>query len=333
MNRKSIADGIVAHVSLCIVVFLGSLVGCSKREEQDSAPQAIVDVKTAMVRSGRIDETISISGSTQYRLRAQLRSPIAGLIVKCRLYNGDKVKKGEVVAQVRTKESQATITGAEQLVNSASTPAQREEAQKALDLALKTVNTVSISAPTDGIFSDKGKNEGELVAEGDMIGSIVDPSSLLFLAQVPTSSIGTVRLHQHVLMKFNTRPGKTYAGAVHTIQPEVNAGDQSVPVQVTFTTPNQDLAGSLFGEAAIAVGEHTHALLVPKTALLKNDEDNTTSLMIVGTDSLAHRVEIEVGFGTDSTAEVTSPLLAAGTLVIVEGHYGLPDSTRVRIVR
>src|SRR5258706_5748826 len=198
---------------------------------------------------------------------------------------------------------------------------------------MKTVNTIDIAAPTDGIFSDKAKNEQEVVAEGELIATIVDPASLLFLAQVTPTSVGRVRIGQQVTMTFTTRPGKTYSGVIHRIQPEVNPGDQSIPVQVTFEAPNTDLEGSLFGQARIAVGEHRNILVVPKPALLKNDENNTTSLMVVGTDSLAHTIEVKTGLATDSTVEVSSPLLSAGSLVITEGQYGLPDSTRVRLLR
>jgi RND family efflux transporter MFP subunit len=333
MIRDLIPRGVRAVVTLGCTILIGVLPDCGKRQETDSAPEAVVDVRTAMVRSGRLDETITVSGTTKYRVEGQIRSPIAGLITHFTLYNGDRVTRGEIVAKIRTKESQASISGAEQLLRAATTEPQREEAQKALDLAQKTVNTVDIPAPTDGIFSDKAKNEQEVVAEGELIATIVDPATLLFLAQVPSSSISNIRLGQQVTMRFTTRPGKNYAGVVHRIQPEVNPGDQSIPVQVAFTTPNLDLEGSLFGEGLIAVGEHRNVLLVPKQALLKNDENNTTSLMIAGTDSLAHKVEVRVGLSTDSTVEVSSPLLSAGNLVITEGQYGLPDSTRVRILR
>ena len=333
MKKEPILRGIRVLVALSFVLLIGLLPDCAKREETDSTPEALVDVRTAVVKSGRIDETITVSGATQYRVEAQIRSPIAGLITRCTLYNGDEVKRGEIVAQVRTKESQASISGAQQLLRTATTESQREEAQKSLDLAMKTVNTIDITAPTGGIFSDKAKNEQEVVAEGELIATIVDPASLLFLAQVTPSSASRVRLGQQVTMSFTTRPGKIYSGVVHRIQPEVNPGDQSIPVQVTFAASNPDLEGSLFGQAAISVGEHKNILLVPKPALLKNDENNTTSLMIVGTDSLAHTIEVNTGLATDSTIEVSSSHLSAGSLVIIEGQYGLPDSTRVRIRR
>jgi multidrug efflux pump subunit AcrA (membrane-fusion protein) len=332
-TRESILRGPRVLLPLSCVVLLGIFSECGKRQEADSAPDAIVSVRTATVKTGRIDETIVVSGTTKYRMEAQIRTPIAGLLTHFTLYNGDKVKKGELVARIRTKESQASISGAEQLLRSATTASQREEAQKSLDLATKTVNTVDITSSSDGILSDKAKNEQEVVAEGELIATIVDPSSLLFLAQVTPSSMSRIRLGQQVMMKFTTRPGKTYTGVVHRIQPVANPGDQSIPVQVTFTTPNTDLEGSLFGEATITVGEHRNILLVPKPALLKNDENNTASLMIVGTDSLAHAIEVQTGLATDSTVEVSSPLLSGASVVITEGQYGLPDSTRVRILR
>src|SRR6267154_1103449 len=109
MKKESILRGIRVLLPLCSIALIGEIPGCGKREETDSTPEALVGVKTAVVRSGRIDETIIVSGATKYRVEAQIRSPIAGLITHCTLYNGDKVKKGEIVAKVRTKESQASI--------------------------------------------------------------------------------------------------------------------------------------------------------------------------------------------------------------------------------
>src|SRR2546427_1217897 len=65
-------------------------------------------------------QTCALPISTKYRVEGQIRSPIAGLITHCTLYNGDRVKKGEIVAKIRTKESQASISGAEQQIGRAS---------------------------------------------------------------------------------------------------------------------------------------------------------------------------------------------------------------------
>lgn len=318
-------------VAAAAVLLIALMQNCGKQQEADSPSTPVVEVKTASVVRGRIDETTTASGSTAYRREAQLRSPIAGLITGFKFYTGDKVHKGEVVVRIQTKESHAAIIGAEELLRSATTAGQRKEAQKALDFALKTANTVELKAPFEGILSSKLKQEQDAVLEGDLVSTMVEPSSLIFLAQVPTTSLAKIRIGQHVTMRFSAKPGHAYSGTVHQIEPQANSGDQTIPVQITFTVPTDHFEGSLFGEAKITIGERTNILLVPKAAVLRNDENNTASIMVVGNDSLAHKIGVSVGLNSDSTVEVSSPNLIPGSIVIIEGHYGLPDSTRVRI--
>jgi RND family efflux transporter MFP subunit len=315
-----------------IVVFLIAIsAGCTKRTETDSVKLALVDVKTTLVRSGQIDETITVSGSTKFKREAQLRSPITGIITDFKFFNGDKLAKNNMIASVLTKESQSAIVGAEELVHSAKTVIELEEAKKALELAKITGSIINLYTPFDGILNKKLKNELEVVSEGEEVATIVDPSSLIFVIDIPTMYINKVKIGQQVSIRFNSKPGKTYTGIINRIEPQVNTGDQTVPSQVNFTSSNSELAGALFGEAIITVGRHSNILLVPKTALLKNDEDNSTSVVLVGSDSIAHKIDVQVGLKSDSTIEVLSPAILAGSIVIIEGHYGLPDSTKVRI--
>ena len=122
-------------IFLALVFVSTTFMSCTREPAADSTPEVRVEVKATTVRSGSIEETVSATGSTTIQREAQLRSPITGVLVSFKLYNGDKVKKGEPVAEVRTKESQASLQGAEELLRSAVTPQQRDEAQKAVRLA------------------------------------------------------------------------------------------------------------------------------------------------------------------------------------------------------
>jgi multidrug efflux pump subunit AcrA (membrane-fusion protein) len=74
-------------------------------------------------------------------------------------------------------------------------------------------------------------------------------------------------------------------------------------------------------------------LFVPKTALLRNDEDNSFSIVIITADSLAKVIPVVVGTITDSSSEVRAENLHPGMPVVIEGNYALPDSTRLTIVK
>lgn len=315
-----------------IACLAGVFIGCSKEPASDFPAAVRVAVKTAVIHTGQIEETVAATGATILRREAQLRSPISGILAEFKFFNGDKLNVGEIVARVRTKESQASLAGAEELVRSAKTDKQREESRKALTLAQAAANTIYIRAPFDGILSSKSKSEMEVISEGDQIATLIDPSSIIFLADVPSSSLRRIRRGQHVQIRFGTKPGKVFHGIVHRIEPLVNPNDQTARVQVAFSPSDPDLEGSLFGEATIVTGKRPNVLVVPVSALLKDDENNTASIMIVGTDSIAYKVIVTAGIKQDSVVEVSSPIISAGNFVIVQGHYGLSDSTKVQVL-
>ena len=93
------------------------------------------------------------------------------------------------------------------------------------------------------------------------------------------------------------------------------------------------LKTEMAGEARIVTGVHRNVLLIPKDALLRNDENETYSIVIAMADSIAHVIPVEVDGRNDSTAEVRHNGLREGMNVIVEGNYALPDSSRIVPVR
>jgi len=323
----------MTRLSIVLLIIAGLIPGCTKESGQDVQPGIVVDVRVAPIRTGSIDETVSASGSTTNLRESQLRSPIAGVITKFKLFNGDSVAAGETVAVVQTKESQASIQGAERLLRIAANPAQREEAEKALGLARDAANNAIITAPFSGIVNNKVKNEMELVSEEEPIASLIDPQSIVFIADVPSRSLSMIRKNQQVLVRFPTITTKAFHGTVGRIEPLVNPGDQTAHVQINFSEPTPTLQRSLFGEATVVIGKRSNVLLAPAASLLRNDENNTTEILVVGKDSIAHKLDVQVGIRQDSLVQILSKSVSAGDLVVVQGHYGLPDSTRVRIVQ
>ena len=83
------------------------------------------------------------------------------------------------------------------------------------------------------------------------------------------------------------------------------------------------------GVARIVTGRHAGVLIVPKPALLRNDETDAYTVVVATADSLARIVQVGVGSRTDSTAEVSARGLLPGMRVVVEGNYALADSTRI----
>ncbi len=71
------------------------------------------------------------------------------------------------------------------------------------------------------------------------------------------------------------------------------------------------------------------AIVIPLAAILPSDPD-TSTVMVVGTDSLAHERKIEIGIREADKVQVLKGL-EPGEQVIVVGGLGLEDKAKVRI--
>ncbi len=315
---------------IAVIFLLAAFVsGCANDAKETPEPPVVVQVKTGLVQTGTIEQTVTATGQTSVQKLFQITAPLTGVIVKFQYFNGDVINKGDVICLVRTKESQAAITGAELLLQNAVTPQQKSEAESALNSARKNSNEIKITAPFTGILTKKMKNEGEVVAEGEQIGALINDASIIFVANVPASSISKIRRGETAYLKFASREGKEFIGTVKRIEPTVNAVDQTIPVQIEFNGEHKIFEDALFGEAAILIGRLSNQLIVPVKAVLHNDENNTNSIYLITPDSIAYSVDVDVIQRGDSTIAISSPQLKKGMAVIVEGSYGLPDSTKV----
>lgn len=319
--------------TVIIFTFAALLGGCSDQSKDSPAPPVVVQVKVDKIKTGNVEQRITAAGQTSVQKLFQVTSPIIGVIVKFKYFNGDVINKGDEICLIRTKESQAAITGAESLLKNAVTPQQKSEAQSALNAAIRNSNEVKIIAPFTGILTKKIKNEGEVVAEGEQIGSLINDASIIFIANVPAQSISKIRTGQNVYLKFASREGQKFLGTVKRIEPSVNAVDQTIPVQIEFNGEHKIFEDALFGEASVLTAWLLDQLIVPLKAVLHNDETNTNSVFLINQDSIAYSVNVNIVQKSDSTAAISSPEIRKGMAVITEGSYGLPDSTKVRVVR
>ena len=324
--------------ALIPLLLLPLSIGCSRKpsgEESESAPTPTVPVKTAKVILGDVPVIVSATGRTDALHKEKIYSPIAGKIVSLKALEGTFFRSGEIMAVIRTRESQAAITGAEKLLRVAGTPDQKKEGEEALALALATQSMVDLRAKFNGTISSRTVTEGELVPENGELFTEVDLSSLVFIADVPLPSLPAVHEGQQAEVQCAGLPDRVIGAIVEAIAPQTDLQSQSVKVRLRFPrmaeAVRRHLKTDMMGTARIVTGFHRGTMLVPHSALLRNDEDNTYSLVVIVQDSIARIIPVTVGIMNDSLAEVASPLLHQGTLVVREGNYALPDSTTVTV--
>jgi membrane fusion protein (multidrug efflux system) len=305
-------------------------------DEEAGGPTSppVVSVRVAPLQEGTIEDCVTSTGKMDVLRKQKITSPVTGTLLSLPALEGMSVKRGDVLAVIRPREAQTAITGAEALLRNARTDAERREAQAALDLARSTENTVNLRAGFDGIVASRNVTEGELLTENAELLTVVDLASIIFVAEVPLQDAPHVGRGQHAFLEFQTLPGRKYPALVDAVYPGSEFQSQTIGVRLRLVSLAEDvrrqLKPSMMGICRIVTGVHKDVLLAPKDALLRDDEKNTYALVIAGPDSIAYSVSVTVGVTNDSVAEVRGPGLTKGVLVVVEGNYALPDSTRVR---
>jgi membrane fusion protein, multidrug efflux system len=328
------------RILMLITLLISLLIGCTQKraetdEETSSMVSAVVAVKTAPIMRGSIDVVVTATGKIDALRKVKIVSPLAGRIQTLSVVEGTPVKAGDVVAVIQSKEAYAAIAGAEALLQSAQTPEEKSEAQRTLSLAQSTQNAFRVHARCNGVVGTRSVNAGEFVSENAELLTLVDLSSLDFVADVPLPDLPSVRQGQTCTVQFPSLPGERWEARVDAIYPQADAQSQAAKVRLRFVGSPAHQVSSLKTDMAgvvhIVIGRHPSAFIVPKAALLRNDETGTHSVVTVTADSLSRAVGVTLGATTDSTAEVTGDELHDGMRVIVEGHYALADSTRLAV--
>ncbi len=321
------------------LLLLGALIGgCGSESAQDQnadPPTPVVSVRLAPVRQETMPVTVTVNGFTDVLDRERVTAPIDGTIVSLAAEVGTAVNAGDTIAILRTRDSQAAIAGARRLFETAKTPAQRTEAQRAMTVAQEAEQVVPVIAGRAGVVVAKMTSAGQTVTADSELLELVDLSTLDFVASVPLADLARVRPGQTARISFPSLPDRLFAGQVAAVSAESNPQSQAAPVRLEFTNRSaaiNSLRVGMMGTAAITVGEHPEVLVVPSKALLRDDLTDTYTLYTVGPDSLAHQVPVTVGVMADSLTEVNAPALHPGLDVIVDGNYEVSDSTRVTVM-
>ena len=319
------------------LLFTALLSACASKEvkETETSITPIVPVRAAAVTLGNVTDRLVVTGHTEAVSKEKLVAPIAGQLLTFTAFEGMYVRAGEVLATIQSKEAQASEEGARIMLAQAKTPEDRARAERMVALAKEDQNGVQVKSKISGLVASRSTNAGEFVQESQELLSIIAIGDIAFVADVPLFQMSQVRIGAVARVTLPTLPNTNLSATVLAIKPMADSSSQTGKVVFRFTNLPESvvhvLRTGIAGTAEITLDVHTRAMLVPKSAILRNDETNERTVMTFGADSIAHPVVVIVGTGGDSLISVVSDALKPGMPVITEGNYALADSTHITL--
>jgi RND family efflux transporter MFP subunit len=316
---------VIASAVLSYFLLASCKASVAPRETHQPAPVMLVTATPAIVMP--MKSTLRALGVTVATTHVTIRSPSAGRVIGITLRNGDHVRKGQVIGYVVNREIEAAQAGLE--------VARKIDQQGAAALA-ESVNRYShgggipIVAPDSGVVSHPPVTSGQLVADLDPIAELIDPAGIYVEASIPVDQLHLISPGMPATVTTAIRPGAAIPAKVAAMIPTFDPSSATAPIRLDFTTSDsiQDIGAPV--EARIVTVTVPDAIAIPISALFQDIGANRYHVFVLGTDGLAHRVDVSTGITEDGEVQVLSGI-KAGDQVITSGGYALSDGLRVRI--
>lgn len=346
---------------------LALAVACQREQPgpPEAPPQVIVGRESvAVAEQSRIELGPTLSGALEPKQRSVIVAEAAGSVEAAPVELGDAVRRGQLLARIEadalenaSQSAEASVQARKQSLELAERQARRVEelvqagalAQNELEVArndvaiqraelaraeaaLASARTqlagAVVRSPIDGVISQKAVHQGDVVAPGSPLYTIIDPSSMRLSASVPSESLAVLRVGAPVEFRVRGLGEQTFTGHIERIGPAADPVTRQIPILVSLPNTSGKLIAGLFADGRVAAQQKT-ALVIPTAAL--NQTGPTLSVRRLEGDRV-EVVPVSIGIEDPSRerVEITSGL-APGDRVLLGAARELPPGTMVRV--
>jgi membrane fusion protein, copper/silver efflux system len=170
------------------------------------------------------------------------------------------------------------------------------------------------SSPRDGVVLERNAVEGMRAQPGEALFRIADHSVVWALVDVAERDLGALAEGQDVTMRARSFPGRTFAGKISVIYPEINKETRTARLRIDLPNPDYALLHGMYVDAEINTGNPEAVLTVPDSAVM-----DSGSRQAVFVDKGAGRYEprqVRIGHRGGGYVEVRQGLTEGEPVVI-----------------
>lgn len=306
----------------------------------------------------------AISGTIEAERQAQVRAEVAGALVAVNVEPGQAVSRGAILGRIddtglrdiyssarsalttselnvelarRNAERTRALSSAGAVAdrdreqaewNLSSAEAQAADARARAVSAEKQLERTVLRAPFAGVVSERPVNQGDIVQVGNLLFTVVDPTSLKLEGSVPTEGLDGLKVGTPVIFKVAGAGQATLRGRINRINPVVDPATRQVRVKVAIPNRTGRTLAGVFADGRVATAERL-SVVVPSGAV---DRTGIRATVVRVRQGRVERVDVELGLidqGLERT-EIRSGL-TPGDTILLGGARGLPPGTAVRI--
>jgi RND family efflux transporter MFP subunit len=342
-------------LAACAIAVAGCGTGKEPAVERGSAPAV---VRAEPVESVTTAHRTRAVGTLAPRDEIRLAFKAGGIVELVHVDSGETVRKGQVLAELKRTEIDATLAQAAEAAaksrrdlergrrlraDEVATEEQVENlttafnvAQANLQAARFNAQYARIEAPADGIVFERLVETGELVAPGQPV-VVLGSTDSGWVVRIGLADRDVMRVTLGTIadVTFDAYPGKLFKGTVSRIGAAADRMTGTFEVEVEVQPGGMRFARGLVAKVELPLADQagtvSTATVVPVSALVDADGRRGTVYVLDAANNVARRKEVTLGAMLGEQVVVTTGL-TVGEAIITDGAAWLTDGRTVRVV-
>jgi membrane fusion protein (multidrug efflux system) len=378
VNRFPLFRGPHSFFTLLFRVLIGGallggglqLVGCNsanseaaKAQEQDAQVETrLLSVKAAVPVRRIVQRTAQGQGALFAKESVILSNKTPGYVNRVVVDFGDKVRAGQVLAEMEREEQELQADADESMVKQAQAtyiraqgeyerakqlfaekivPPQRRDAaeaefkvaeaavhlaEKRLAITQKRLRDTRIVSPVDGFVQQRFVNPGEYLSASSKMFEVVVVDPLKLRVPVPERYARMAKIGLSMRLEVDALPGESFSGTLTRVAAGVDHATRSLLVEAEIPNPDGKLRPGYFAHVTGVMGEE-NALFIPRTGLYRFAG---VERVFVVKDGVAMSHEVKAGVEDGEFVEIAEGL-SDDDRVIISSVDRLADGMKVQL--
>lgn len=303
---------VIGVLGLSWIVFSPKLKFLSKKpltttgiEEVTPKEEPYIEVRTLRITRTDFEDMLPVMGTARGYLEIELKFENPGIVKAIKVREGDKVKRGDLLASLEDKDALLKLEYAKKKLASAeasylTTKKKKElyqglfqagaiikakleeagleaEAAKSqvkmvaaeVDLARQELRKTYLFAPKDGIVGTKDIEVGEFTSPQNKVFSLFDLKSVYVEIGIVEKDIDKVKIGQKVGVTLDSYPQEQFEGKIENLLPLIEGRSRTLTAKVRLDNPKGIILPGMFSRANIFMAELENAIMVPRASLLE----------------------------------------------------------------
>ena len=297
-------------MAIALVLVAGSLIGfrvsSARKDEPAKAATPVLEFTpsdVAIVELRSLARTIPISGSVAPVAQSTVRSKVPGEVRRVLVREGEKVTRGQLLAEIDTSDLQARLDAqvaaleeakakagladknranglkllkqgfisqnafdtTQSAFEAAAASAKSAEAQ--VRLARNATQDAIVRAPIEGVVAKKMVNPGEKVGVDGALFTIVDLAKMEIEAPVPAAEIPGIRVGQVATLRVDGFGNRDFAARMERINPTTEQSSRAITVYLSVSNRDGALRGGMFAKGSLVLDAGEPTPTIPATAV------------------------------------------------------------------